>query len=290
MKIKVTAPVRVDISAGWPDSDPYRKDFGGAVLNAAIDMRVRAEFDNFLKTDYWQAKSYNGLGASGAIDAAWLVVRNPELLNDRQELIRNIWDLENRNVMHRAGTQDQAAAIYGGVNLWEFGQGPGETASIRRTAIEIKRAEKLQDKLILVDIGRPTISSNIHNFVFGHDNYEKNIPKLDRMKEIAVEMYASLENDSEMINLIRETWNLQKSLHKSIENPAAKVLERSIDPYFSKYALRETGSGGCAIIFAPEKEDLVKYINSLIRSKSLPKEIKIIPFKFEYKGIKIEKS
>ena len=38
--IKVTAPVRIDISAGWSDAAPFQQDFGGAVLNAAINLRV----------------------------------------------------------------------------------------------------------------------------------------------------------------------------------------------------------------------------------------------------------
>ena len=138
--MKVNAPVRIDISAGWPDSDPYRKDFGGAVLNAAINLRVKAEFDRKLVTGLGEAEDYNGLGASGAVDAAWLVTKNPTLITDKLDLIRSVWQLQNKIIRQRGGLQDQAAAVYGGVNLWEFGSGPGEECSIKRTPISPKKA------------------------------------------------------------------------------------------------------------------------------------------------------
>ena len=38
--IKVTAPVRIDISAGWSDADPFRGEFGGAVEILCADQGV----------------------------------------------------------------------------------------------------------------------------------------------------------------------------------------------------------------------------------------------------------
>ncbi len=282
--LKVTAPIRIDISAGWPDSDPYRKDFGGNVLNAAINIPVTCT--NF-KTDKGTAESFSGLGSSGAVRTCYLVASNPQLLEDKPELIRRVWIFENRAIGHRAGLQDQAAAIYGGVNLWQFGSGEGEKVPIRRTKISKSDSQHLYERLLLISVGRSSISPNIHDLVFGQGNYERNIPVLDRMSQIANQMHERLTDESSMIGLINETWKLQKSLHESIENPNTQVLERALSKNFAgKYALRETGSGGCALVYA--SPEIRREILSFLPQAGLPKEIKVIPFKFDYEGIKFE--
>ncbi len=190
MAYKVTAPVRIDISAGWPDSDPFCRDFGGIVLNAAINLRVHIEVGKDFISSYGQARGLNGLGASGAIDAAYLVARNQSLGLDKIDLINNVHNLQNENMKQRAGKQDQASGIYGGVNLWEF----YSNGAIRRTPIDPKIASHLEDRIVLVHTGETHLSSDIHNLVFGPGNYELNIPRLDRMKQISTEMFNNIDS------------------------------------------------------------------------------------------------
>ena len=86
--MKITAPVRIDISGGWPDSDPYRKEFGGVVLNAAIDLRVSAMIEGpNIKTSLEQVPPSSGLGTSGALRAGYLAVSNKNLLNNPKNII-----------------------------------------------------------------------------------------------------------------------------------------------------------------------------------------------------------
>lgn len=44
--IRVSAPVRLDFAGGWTDVSPFAAREGGAVVNAAIDLRVEAEFES----------------------------------------------------------------------------------------------------------------------------------------------------------------------------------------------------------------------------------------------------
>jgi D-glycero-alpha-D-manno-heptose-7-phosphate kinase len=44
--IRVSAPVRLDFAGGWTDVPPFAAREGGAVVNAAIDLRVEAEFES----------------------------------------------------------------------------------------------------------------------------------------------------------------------------------------------------------------------------------------------------
>ncbi len=289
--IKVSAPVRIDISAGWPDSDPYRKDFGGSVLNAAINLRTEAVFDKKLTTGLGGAEGYNGLGASGAVDSLWLAAKNPNLAKNRMSLTRKVWDLQNNVLEQRGGLQDQAAAIYGGVNLWSFGSGPGENASIRREQISQGNADLLQDRIVLVDTGESHISSNIHNLVFGPEIYEENIPKLDRMGEIARQMKDLLpyqgngRKEEEFAYLIKETWDLQKSLHESIETDKMVLIQRAAHNYSLACRATGAGGGGCMMFYTNPSN-----IGKLQDALSELDGVNVLPFKFDYRGLEVEKS
>ena len=120
--IKVTAPVRIDISAGWSDAVPFVNEFGGAVLNAAINLRVAATLTNGkLISSLEKVPGHSGLGTSGAIRTAYLVAANPSLMDiSKNELIKRVHTFENAIVGQRAGFQDQAATVYGGVNYLVF--------------------------------------------------------------------------------------------------------------------------------------------------------------------------
>ncbi|MFA5856985.1 MAG: hypothetical protein WC867_06500 [Candidatus Pacearchaeota archaeon] len=286
MTTRVSAPVRIDISGGWPDSDPYRKDFGGYVLNAAINLRVSGYLDDSnLTTSLGEVPRSSGLGTSGALRAVYLAAANTNLIKDKKNLIQRVHKFENEVIGHRAGFQDEAAAIYGGLNLWEF----NTNDSIRREQIYYG-SQDLENKLILVYTGKTHLSSNLHDNVFGPKNYDENIPKLDRMKEISKDMARSIKSNGDITDLVKETWELQRSLDKSIETELMKDLIEDIT-YFFPCACKATGAGGggCLIIYSNDERNKSLIENRLIkRYQDKNPGFKIIPFKFDYNGLKIE--
>ena len=283
--MKYTAPVRMDISAGWPDSDPYRAEFGGKVLNVAINLRVSARFENInLVTSTDDVPKSSGLGASGALRAVYLAASNPSLLDNKSDLIRRVHVFENQIIGHRAGFQDQAAAIYGGLNLWEF----CSDGTIKRTPIYQKEGMHLQEHLVLVYTGNTHLSINIHDLVFSARNYKKNIPKLDRMKKIAVKMKDNLTDEKKLTDLMAETWELQKSLDDSIEDNCMRVLQRELKGSYLATKALGAGGGGCMIFYTSDRESLLSKIEHLNKRKEL-KEVMVIPFEFEYEGIRAER-
>lgn len=282
--MKITAPVRIDISGGWPDSDPYRLDYGGAVLNAAINLRVYSQFKGYLKINPCKIPTHSGLGTSGALRSVELVASNNSLINDKDTLIKKVWHLENEIIGHRAGFQDQAAAIYGGVNLWKFLSSKFmhyKLESIEKTEIERRMADHLENRLVLLYTGENHLSADIHSLVFGY-YYHTNIGKLDRMKEIAFEMKNNLDNEKIMSDLINETWDLQKSLHSSIETDFMRKVQRESKGKYLAVRATGAGGGGSMIFYTDDKETLSDFLKKLGKGK-------VIPFKFEYEGIKIEK-
>ncbi len=282
MAIKVTAPVRIDISAGWPDSDPYRKDFGGYVLNGAINFRVSAYFDSHLTIQTGNVPPHSGLGTSGALRSVELVASNPLLVEDRTDLINRVHKFENDIIGHRAGIQDQAAAIYGGVNLWEF----KSNGAIRRYEIEKNEADSLEKNIVLVYTGESHLSGDIHDLVFKGGNYEKNIPKFERMSDISLEIYKNLKDCEKIGELINETWDLQRGLHDSIETDFMETLQRNCQGRYLGARATGAGAGGSFIFYTLDKNSLTSHIEKIITSSG---QAKILPFKFDYEGIKVEK-
>ena len=71
-----SAPLRVDLAGGWTDVPPYPTDFGGEVVNFAINRRVRVRKreevkDSDLEFDFPVPRG-SGLGTSSAMNVCLL--------------------------------------------------------------------------------------------------------------------------------------------------------------------------------------------------------------------------
>lgn len=282
--MKITAPVRIDISAGWSDADPFREKYGSYVLNAAINLRVFAELkEKKLLTSLNEVPRKSGLGSSGAVRACYLAVSNKRLLKNKLDLIRQVWIFENESIKQRAGLQDQAAAIFGGVNLWEFGEGVGEKVKIKRKKISKKKARHLEKRLVLIYTGS-RLSADIHDKVFSLNNYKKNVRSIKEMSEIAKKMPGFIDNENRIAGLINRTWILQKKLHPSIETSKMKKLQKKLKGAYLACRATGAGGGGCLLFYTNKKQKLIKEARKLEKKLG----VRVINFKFEWKGIKAE--
>ncbi len=281
--VKITAPVRIDLSAGWTDADPFREKYGGWVLNGAINLRVSAELKNKeLVTSLEKVPKNSGLGTSGALRSVYLCASNKGLVKNRNELIRKVWVFENEVINQRAGFQDQAAAIYGGVNLWAFEKGKGEKAKIYRVPVSKEKVRKLEKKLVLVYTGKRQ-SSDIHELVFRR--YKRNISKMKEMKDIAKEMSKKIDNSDFMIKLMNRTWKLQKGLHKKIETPKMRKLQKKLRKYYCACRAAGAGGGGCMLFYTNVKDSFIRKVKGLSKEMG----VKVIDFKFDWNGLEMEK-
>lgn len=283
--LKVTCPVRIDISAGWSDAAPFVNEFGGAVLNAAITRHVSATLAHGKLTNSLdEIPGHSGLGTSGALRTAYLVASNPNLISNKIELIKRVHTFENAIVGQRAGYQDQAAAIFGGVNYWEF----RKNGSIHREPLTKQQVKHLQDRLVLVFTGEGHISANVHEQVFEGRRFIKFIPEIDRMRVIAGMMKKNIHDEKKMSVLINETWKLQKKLHSGMETPSMKTLLDHCQRNYLAARATGAGGGGCLLFYTkPEwRNDLIKEIKQLIRKI---KNLEVLDFEFDFKGIQLER-
>jgi len=279
--IKVTAPVRIDISAGWSDAAPFVNDFGGAVLNAAISFRVAGILKGKnLTTSLVDVPSNSGLGTSGALRTVYLVVANPSLIEDKIDLIKRVHTFENAIVDQRAGYQDQCAAVFGGVNYWKFNKG----GSISRSEVSKKRAKHLLNRLVLVYTGAGHLSANVHEKVFGGGHYINRISEIDRMRKIARRMYNKIDREEVMADMINETWILQKALHNEIESENMKKIQEFARGYYLACRATGAGGGGCMIFYTNQKDKLIRVLK---RAEKKIAGMKVLPFEFDYRGIEL---
>ena len=261
----ITAPARIDIGAGWPDSDPFRQDFGGYVLNVAINKRGYANCEGQLIVNPKDIPPRSGLGTSGCLSALELVAKNPELLKDKYELIRKVHKFENEIVENRAGFQDQAAAIFGGMNLWYFGD------QFERKELN---GDYLQDKIVLVYLGEH-FSGDVHDAVFS--NYRRNIPNIKRMSELNKRMYRLIRDKRDIAYELVETWECQKRLSPVIETDQMRELQEYASGKYDACRAEGAGGGGSMIFYTQNKKRL---------EQLLSKKVKVIDFKFEEEGLK----
>ena len=138
MRMRWIAPVRIDLAGGWTDLAPYTHEYGGEVVNIAIDKFGWYENGK----EGCTAPRGSGLGTSSSVITARLASRGL-----RGEELAETAHQQERSDGARCGRQDQWAAVFGGVQHLLF---KGE--SVVRTPIDTD-VHWLEDMLILADTG-----------------------------------------------------------------------------------------------------------------------------------------
>ena len=97
---------------------PYPTDFGGEVVNFAINRRVRVRKreevkDSDLEFDFPVPRG-SGLGTSSAMNVAVAALNSPGQLEDSGEIAEQAFLSESKE--NRCGRQDHWASTFGGFN------------------------------------------------------------------------------------------------------------------------------------------------------------------------------
>ncbi len=286
--MRVSAPVRIDISACWPDSGRYRKEFGGFLLSGAIDKRVATiiDGDQFI-TSMEDIPPNSGLGPAAAIRATLIVASNPTLTEtcSLSDLVNKVFLFENEILGQVAGVQDQAAAFAGGVNLWEFTSG----GAIRQFPILRDKFTHLQDRLVIIYTGEKRQSSDIHQRVFNPRYYDHNVSLFDEMSELAKLMAQHIDDEERMVELIREARRLHKEPYDGVETDVMRNIAQALDGFHSAWKAVGAGGGGCMIFYTSTPSELGERFTKEKEKRSFPKDSRVISFKFEMEGLKIHR-
>ena len=302
MLITSRAPVRIDFAGGWTDVPIFSAGAGGVVVNAAISHYVSGSMQihdgaepasrhtaadpdpDGLRVLYQSdLPSGSGLGTSSAMNVVWLSLVKSQIATDedRGRIAELAYKLEELLGI-LGGKQDQYAAAYGGFNAMTF----GESVTVERLSVSREMVAELEARLVLCYTGKPRLSGNIHENVWGafRRGAPATVNALYTLRECAVRMRdALLTGDTgAFADLLNRNWQSQKALDPSITNAQIENLFIRAEEAGSVGGKAcGAGGGGCLLFFAaPGKQQAVAEALSQAG-------VRIIPFQFDFEGLQV---
>jgi len=296
MVITSRAPVRIDFAGGWTDVDIFAKGAGGAVLNATIDKYVtgRLELHDFADDGREGITvSYNsdlpagsGLGTSSALNVVWLSLVKSRVsgVEEKKKIANLAYELE-AILGILGGKQDQFASALGGFNFMLF----NEDVQVERLDLAPDTISEMEERLVLCYTGKPRLSGNIHENVWGayRQGKPETVNALYNLRNVAIRMKTVLLNGdlNEFPELLNQNWKHQKQLDPSITN---EQIEELFEEAFKEGAIGGkacgAGGGGCVLFFAEKGRRA--HVESVVEKLGS----RIIPFRFEFEGLTIMES
>jgi D-glycero-alpha-D-manno-heptose-7-phosphate kinase len=242
-------------------------------------MNPHYGFSLYVRSDI---KPHSGLGASASAAVSIIGAFNHLRKNDRlskHRIAELAYTIEQEEIKNVTGRQDQYAATFGGINLYEF---HGED-KVFVNPLDIKKDHilELEKNLIIARVGEKTeTSGQVHKKEQGKSAID--IERLHEIKSIAIEMESALRrgklNDFGL--LIKESWDKKVVYNPNVTTPHIdSLIDLSLKNGAIGARLMGAGTGGNLLIYCkPNKEQVV--------AKKLEEEgAKIIPFSFDFTGL-----
>lgn len=279
MVIRSSAPCRLSLMGGGSDVSPYCDLYGGACLSMAINIRQEIIFDDSLPEsvipkgadwkfydkffellDYrpkhfrasFDGEITGGLGssASAAVALIGAVAKARDIKYDKDEIARVAWNIEVNELGLFGGKQDQWAAAYGGVNLFEFKD------KVTTTQLSPSFIKPLLPYLMLFHTGKNRKSPKIQ------ENFLKltgdKIQYLDALKTLVPEAIRAISKKdikyfSELLDL---SWVYKKMSNNDASNKEINDLFDKAKEFGALSGkILGAGQGGyCIFIVKPDKQ------------------------------------
>ena len=279
-----SAPVRVDLAGGWTDVGPYPNDFGGEVVNFAINLRVFARISADSKNDEadfeFPVPRGSGLGTSSAMYVAQSALYDAENIGNPEKLAEAAFVLESESGNY-CGRQDQWASAIGGFNHLLF---IGD--SVERMPFEPMRSSVnwLKKHLVISFSGKGRNSGDMQESVWTRysNGDEEVILGLHKIRSAARVMANGLQQDRRdmVVGSLNEVCEGVDLIDRAIHGPFRDVIEPLIGSGSAvAWKALGAGGGGCsAILCSPTgREDVVQALERADWS--------IIDWDFEDKGV-----
>ena len=279
-----SAPVRGDLAGGWTDVGPYPNDFGGEVVNFAINLRVFARISADSKNDEadfeFPVPRGSGLGASSAMYVAQSALSDAENIGNPEKLAEAAFVLESESGNY-CGRQDQWASAIGGFNHLLF---IGD--SVERMPFEPMRSSVnwLKKHLVISFSGKGRNSGDMQESVWTRysNGDEEVIRGLHKIRSAARVMANGLQQDRRdmVVESLNEVCEGVDLIDIAIHGPFRDVIEPLIGSGSAvAWKALGAGGGGCSgILCSPTgREDVVQALERADWS--------IIDWDFEDKGV-----
>ena len=257
-----SAPLRVDLAGGWTDVPPYPIDFGGEVVNFAINRRVRVRKregveDSDLEFDFPVPRG-SGLGTSSAMNVALTALNSPGQLENSEEIAEQAFLSESKE--NRCGRQDHWASTFGGFNHLLF---IGD--SVERMPFEPMKSSLnwLKKHLVIAYSGNSRNSGEIQESVWSSYSNEDEgvIQGLHKIRSSAREMANGLQQDRRdlVVSSLRRVCEGIDMIDPTIHDPFRGVVMHLIESEsIVAWKALGAGGGGCsALLCSPTGLSLI---------------------------------
>ncbi len=260
-QIEASAPVRVDLAGGWTDVGPYPNDFGGEVVNFAINRYVRvsgnsgSEARDFEST--FEIPRGSGLGTSSAMSVATAAIMSHGEDKLPEELAEIAFQIEAEGG-NFCGRQDQWASARGGFNHLLF---LGDSVEIM--PFEPMRSARawLRKHLLVAYSGTSRRSGDIQNSVWGGyaGGNASVIDGLHRIRAAARPMANGLQQDRRdlVVQSFKDVCEGVDMIDTTLHDPFRGVVEPLLDSgSLAAWKALGAGGGGCAaLLCSPSGRD-----------------------------------
>lgn len=311
MKIISQAPCRISFIGGGTDLDSYATKFGGAVISMAIN--IRQKFTLLDGKDQFTLRSHSevpegctpdfiyafrerfgvnsmhhnifisetdggirgGIGSSAAIAVAIVgaLTKAQNKTISRSEIAELAWEIETKDLKMYGGKQDQYAAAFGGLNLFEF------TNKVNVQTFDRKYVESLMPALVLINTNLERTSKIIQE---GLKKLTKDqILALNQIKQLVIPTVEAIgQGDWQTLGEILDTaWEFKKLSNKVSNERIDNIYKQAKELGAVGGKLCGSGGGGFMLfVVDPAKREL------FIKEMELYK-FKHIDFSPDYNGV-----
>jgi len=242
--IRSKAPLRLGLAGGGTDVSPYSDLYGGAILNATVDLYAHTSIeplDNelIILESFDQGEKYtytksdlldinSGMGSSSTITVSILgaFVEWLNLPMGEYDIARTAYEIERVELGMAGGKQDQYAATFGGVNFMEFYA--DDKVIVNPLRIRQDYINELNINFLLYYTGTSRLSAKIIDQQV--DSFKKkgtgSIEAAHKVKEQAFKMKEALltgklENVGDILDL---GWQNKKKMAPGISNAVIDEL------------------------------------------------------------------
>jgi D-glycero-alpha-D-manno-heptose-7-phosphate kinase len=221
--------------------------------------------------------SGTGLGSSSSFTVALLRLLYIYINKSAStyKIAKEACNIEIEKLSHPIGKQDQFAAAFGGLRYYEFC--PDGFVKVEPIVMRHDSYEKLQENLLMFYTGDVRDANNI----LGEEtknlaSQEDKIIATKKLCDMTRNLKLSLEdNDVDALGpVLRENWEIKKSLAKGISNPAIdRHYEAAIAAGATGGKLLGAGGGGFLLFYCPTAEIRENVRKSLTDLKEMPFEL-----------------
>jgi len=223
-----------------------------------------------------------GMGSSSAFTVGLLnsLYALKGIMVSKEQLAKEAISIERDILKESVGSQDQAAAAYGGFNKITF-EGEDEI-KVKPITLAEKRIKELEAHLALYFTGFSRYASKVAaTQIEKTPERKKELNRIYQMVDEAINILSDRKRSIlEFGKLLNEAWQLKKSLTDKISTPEIdKIYERALKAGAIGGKLLGAGGGGFMLLFVPPERQ------SKVREKL--KNLLEVKFNFEKEGSQI---